>query len=351
MEYRKLGNSDLEVSAICFGGWAAGGWMWGGTERKDAISAIRNAYDLGVTSIDTAPIYGQGTSEEIVGEAIKSIPREKIQILTKYGMRWDIAKGDFAFKSEDTKGNEIDIYKYAGKKSIIKECEDSLRRLGTEYIDLYQIHWPDSTTPIEDTMEAIARLIEQGKIRYAGVCNYNAEQVKEARKYVNIVSNQVPYSMVKRDIEIDVVPYCLENNISILAYSPMERGLLTGKMKPGHVFQEGDHRAGLYFFSDENIKRTDAFLEKIWPLAEEKSSTIAQLVLRWTIEQPGITIALAGARNAKQSIENANAINVKLVKKEIDLITSELKKLVLVKEDTDYEESVHAQEPNMAHLN
>ena len=351
MEYRKLGNSDLEVSAICFGGWAAGGWMWGGTERKDAVSAIRNAYDLGVTSIDTAPIYGQGTSEEIVGEAIKGISREKIQILTKYGMRWDLARGDFAFHSRDTKGKEIDIYKYAGKKSIIRECENSLHRLGTDYIDLYQIHWPDSTTPIEETMEAIARLIEQGKIRYAGVCNYNADQVKEARKYVNIVSNQVPYSMVMRDIEEDLIPYCLEQNISILAYSPLERGLLTGKMKPGHIFQEGDHRAGLYFFTDENIKRTNAFLAKIRPLAEEKGATIAQLVLRWTIEQPGITIALAGARNAGQSTENANAINVKLTKEEIDLITSELNKLMLVKDDAGYNKSVRAKEVNVHQLN
>ena len=157
--------------------------------------------------------------------------------------------------------------------------------------------------------------------------------------------------MVMRDIEKDLVPYCLEQNISILAYSPMERGLLTGKMKPGHVFQEGDHRAGLYFFTDENIKRTDAFLEKIRTLAEEKGGTIAQLVLRWTIEQPGITIALAGARNAKQSTENANAINVKLVKEEIDVITSALNKLALVKEDAGNEESVHPQELYAQQLN
>jgi aryl-alcohol dehydrogenase-like predicted oxidoreductase len=331
MEYRKLGNSNLEISAITFGAWAAGGWMWGGTERKDAVSAIRNAYDLGVTSIDTAPIYGQGNSEEIVGEAIKGISREKIQILTKYGMRWDIAKGDFAFHSQDTTGNDIDIYKYAGKKSVIKECEDSLRRLGTDYIDLYQIHWPDITTPMEETMGAVAKLIEQGKVRYAGVCNYNMVQLKEAREYINIVSNQVPYSMVMRDIEEDVVPYCLEKNVSILAYSPLERGLLTGKIKPGHVFAEGDHRADLYFFTDENIKRTNAFLEKIKLLAAEKNVTLAQLVLRWTLEQPGITIALAGARNEKQSVENAGAIAVNLSTEELAFINKELSKLQLNK--------------------
>jgi aryl-alcohol dehydrogenase-like predicted oxidoreductase len=329
MEYRKLGNSGLEISAICFGAWAAGGWMWGGTERNDAIKAIRAAYDLGVTSIDTAPIYGQGNSEEIVGEAIKNLPRSNVQILTKYGMRWDLAKGNFDFKSTDTKGKQIDIYRYAGKESIIKECEDSLRRLGTDYIDLYQIHWPDLTTPIEETMETVAQLIKQGKVRYAGVCNYNVAQLKEARKYINIVSNQVPYSMVKRDIEEEVTPWCLQHTISILAYSPLERGLLTGKMKPGHIFQEGDHRADLYFFTDENIKRTNVFLDKIRPLAAKKGATLARLVLRWTIEQPGITIALAGARNEKQSVENAAAITISLSADEIEFINKELSVLRL----------------------
>jgi aryl-alcohol dehydrogenase-like predicted oxidoreductase len=329
MEYRKLGDSDLEVSAICFGAWAAGGWMWGGTERSDAIKAIRAAHDLGMSSIDTAPIYGQGNSEEIVGEAIKDFPRDKVQILTKYGMRWDLAKGDFYFKSADTKGKPIDVYRYAGRKSIITECENSLRRLGTDYIDLYQIHWPDTTTPIEKTMEAVALLIKQGKVRYAGVCNYNMEQLKEAQKYVNIVSVQVPYSMVVRDIEEELVPYALDHHTSILAYSPMERGLLTGKIKPGHVFAEGDHRAGLYFFTDENIRRTNLFLEKIQPLAAEKNATLAQLVLRWTIEQPGITIALAGARNEQQAIENAKAINIHLSTDELALISHELSQLRL----------------------
>jgi aryl-alcohol dehydrogenase-like predicted oxidoreductase len=331
MEYRKLGKSDLEISVVTFGAWAAGGWMWGGTERRDAIKAIQSAYGLGVTSIDTAPIYGQGESEEIVGEAIKNLPRDKVQILTKYGMRWDRAKGDFAFKSKDNDGNDIDIYKYAGKDSIIKECEDSLQRLQTDYIDLYQIHWPDITTPIAESMEAVTKLIEQGKVRYAGVCNYNAAQVKEAQQYIDLVSNQVPYSMVKRDIEKEVVPYCIENNISILAYSPLERGLLTGKLQPGHKFADGDHRAGLYFFKDENIQRTNQLLDSIKPIAKEKNATLSQLVIRWTIEQPGITIALVGARNAEQSVQNAKAVNIKLRREEIKFINEELEKLVLVK--------------------
>ncbi|MBC9910581.1 aldo/keto reductase [Chitinophaga varians] len=331
MEYRQLGESDLKASVVTFGAWAAGGWMWGGTERKDAVKAIRASYDEGVTSIDTAPIYGQGTSEEIVGEAIKGIPRDKVQILTKFGMRWDLTKGDFAFSSQDNQGRDIEIYKYAGKASIIKECEDTLRRLGTDYIDLYQIHWPDSTTPIAESMDTVAELIKQGKVRYAGVCNYNAAQLEEARKYVPLVADQVPYSMVKRGIEETDVPYCIENGLSILAYSPLERGLLTGKMKPGHQFAPGDHRAGIYFYREENLKRTNAFLEKLYPLAVAKNATLSQLVIRWTIEQPGITIALVGARNAEQAVQNAKAANIQLTREEISFISAELDKLVLEK--------------------
>ncbi len=329
MEYRKLGNSNLEVSVITFGAWAAGGWMWGGNEQHDAEEAIRASYDLGVTSIDTAPVYGQGESEEIVGRAIKGLPRDKVQILTKYGMRWDMAKGDFAFKSMNNQGQPIDVYRYAGKESIMLEVEKSLKRLDTDYIDLYQIHWPDTTTPIQETMEAVDRLIQEGKIRYAGVCNYNAGQLAEALKYIPLVSDQVPYSMVKRGIEGEVVPFCLENNLSVLAYSPMERGLLTGKIKPGHQFAEGDHRVNLPYFKDSNITRVNHFLEKIRPLAEEKGATLSQLVLAWTIRRAGITIALAGARNAEQARANALAADIQLSEEEMKLITDELNQLSL----------------------
>ncbi|MBO9676216.1 MAG: aldo/keto reductase [Sphingobacteriaceae bacterium] len=324
MEYRKIGNSDLALSVITFGAWAAGGWMWGSTDRNDAINAIKAGYDLGVTSIDTAPIYGQGDSEEIVGDAIKGISRDKLQLVTKFGMRWDLAKGDFGFKSKNNEGKEIDIYKYAGKESVIYECEQSLKRLGTDYIDLYQIHWPDTTTPISETFEAVSRLIEQGKVRYAGVCNYDVSQLKEADQTLEIISNQIPFSMVNRGVEEEIVPYCIEKNKSVLAYSPMERGLLTGKMTTDYKFEEGDHRQGNKFFSPESIEKTNAFLAKIKPLANEKNATLSQLVLRWTVERPGITIALAGARNEKQALQNAAAINVKLSAEEIQLINTEL---------------------------
>ncbi|MCX2495784.1 aldo/keto reductase [Pedobacter sp. PF22-3] len=326
MEYRKIGNSNLELSVITFGAWAAGGWMWGSTDRNDAINAIKASYELGVTSIDTAPIYGQGDSEEIVGDAIKGISRDKLQLVTKFGMRWDLAKGDFGFKSKNNDGKEIDIYKYAGKESVIYECEQSLKRLGTDYIDLYQIHWPDLTTPISETFEAVSRLIEQGKVRYAGVCNYDVTQLKEVDQTLQIISNQIPFSMVNRGVEAETVPYCIENNKSVLAYSPMERGLLTGKMTADYQFEEGDHRQGNKFFSPESIEKTNAFLAKIKPLADEKNATLSQLVLRWTVERPGITIALVGARNEKQAVQNAGAINVKLNAEEIQFINTELNK-------------------------
>jgi len=324
MEYRSLSETQLKLSVITFGAWAAGSWMWGTTVRNDAINAIRASYDLGVTSIDTAPIYGQGNSEEIVGEAIQGIPRDKVQILTKFGLRWNSSQGQLAMQSNDLKGNPINIHFYAGKESIIQECEDSLRRLKTDYIDLYQIHWPDPTTPISETFEAVNKLIEQGKIRYAGVSNYDAAQMAEAEKTTFIASNQIPYSMVNREIEKETLPYCIRHNKSVLAYSPLERGLLTGKLKPGHQFEEGAHRATYSYFTNESIERTNAFLEKLKPLAAEKNASLSQLVLRWTVEQPGISIALVGARNAEQAIQNAKSIDVKLTPEEIRFINEQI---------------------------
>ncbi len=324
MEYRKIGESDLELSIITFGAWAAGGWMWGSTDRNEAIKAIKASYDLGVTSIDTAPVYGQGESEEIVAGAIKGISRDKIQLLTKFGMRWDLDKGRLAMKSKNNEGKAIDIYKYAGKESIVYECEQSLKRLKTDYIDLYQIHWPDETTPIAESMEAVSKLIKEGKIRFGGVCNYNANEVEEASNSLNIISNQIPFSMVKRDVEEKTVPYCIKHNKSVLAYSPMERGLLTGKITEDYKFEDGDHRKDNKFFKAENVKKTNAFLDKIKPIADDKGFSLSQLVLRWTIEQPGITIALVGARNADQSTQNAKAAELKLSKDELTFITDEL---------------------------
>lgn len=329
MEYRKLGPSDLHLPVITFGAWAAGGWMWGGNDRKEAVQAIRAAYDQGVTAIDTAPIYGQGLSEEIVGEAIKGIPRDKVQLLTKFGFRWDMRKGEFGMKSQDNAGNPIDVYKYGGRDSVIFECEQSLRRLGTDHIDLLQHHAPDLTTPIGETMEAMELLVQQGKVRHAGVSNYNVEQLTEARKHTAVVSDQVPYSMVKRGIEESTVPYVIEHGLGLLTYSPMERGLLTGKIKPGHVFAPGDHRAGHKHYRPQNIERINTMLDVLRPIAADKGCTLGQLVLRWTIDRPGITVALVGARNAQQAVENAQAVAVKLHAEEAARIDAAVQEVVL----------------------
>lgn len=328
MRYVTLGKTNVRVTRLTFGAWAIGGWMWGGADKKDALKAIYKSLDYGITSIDTAPVYGFGLSEEIVGEAIRGV-RDEVQILTKYGMIWDQKIGKFYFNSTDNEGNPVSLYRYAGKESVIKECEQSLRRLRTDYIDLLQIHWSDPTTPIKETMEAMEILLKEGKIRAAGVCNYNLEDMKTAHTFTNLASNQVPYSMLKRDIEKDIVPWCVDNNVSILAYSPLQRGLLTGKFKKGHMFNKGDTRPTSPYYKDSNIKKTNDLLEKLKPMAHDKNATLTQLVLRWTLQMPGITTVLAGARNPAQIEENAGALNFRLSGEEMQQINSYLDELKL----------------------
>ena len=328
MERRTLGLAALPVSPIAFGAWAIGGWMWGGSDKKESLRAIHACLDNGITSLDTAPIYGFGHSEELVGEAIKG-KRDRYEILTKCGMRWEGTKGEYFFTSNDNSGIQRDIYKYSGRESIIAECEESLRRLGTDYIDLYQIHWPDLTTSIEEPMEAFRILMEQGKIRAAGVSNYSVEQMEQASSVVELSSNQVPYSMVRREIEQDVVPWCLDNSCGILAYSPLQRGLLTGKITPDYPFAPGDNRPETPHFKVNNLIHINKFLKKIKPLAEEKGTTLSQLVIAWTLCQPGITVALVGARTEEQVVQNARALEVQLSDQEVDSINRELGKLTL----------------------
>lgn len=318
MEYRKLGNTDLQLSAITYGAFAIGGNMWGGNEQQESIKAVRASIDHGVTTIDTAPFYGFGLSEELIGKAVTGYDRSKIQLLTKFGLVWDQSKGEFFFDAADDHGNKLPVYKYAAKDSIIREVEASLKRLGTDYIDLLQIHWPDATTPIAETMETLELLIKQGKIRAAGVSNYSLQQMQTAQQSIQLASNQVPYSMLNRAIEQDVVPYAIENHIGIIAYSPLERGLLTGKYKPDFKLSDEDHRNG--YFNQFSIGKVNLFLEAIHPLAQEKGASLSQLVLRWTTLQAGITVVLAGARNATQAIDNAKAVDFKLSTEELAFI-------------------------------
>jgi len=316
MEYRPLGKSDVKVSEVILGTWAIGGWLWGGTDDEAAIAAIRKSIDVGMTSIDTAPMYGFGHSEEIVGKAIAG-HREEVQLLTKYCLRWDVEEGTYYFETKLPDGTPTKVYRNAKKHSIMKEVEDSLRRLKTDYIDLYQCHWPDFSTPCEETMEAMDMLLKQGKILAAGVSNFDPEMMRRCLTVVQIASNQPPYSMLKRDIEKDVLPFCMEHDIGVIVYSPLQNGILTGKVTMDRSFPETDLRHSSPYYRPENRRRILEFLDRIKPIADAHNATLAQLVISWTINRPGVTAALVGARNPQQAKENAAAAELSLADDEI----------------------------------
>ena len=309
---RRLGKSDVYVSPVIFGAWAVGGWMWGGNDEADGLAAIRAGIDLGVTTIDTAAIYGQGHSEVLVGRAIRGL-RDRVQIATKCGMRWDGAEGGCdPWATKDVNGHDIVVRRNSRPDSVAFECEESLRRLGTDVIDLYQVHWPDTSTPVEDTMRALERLKDQGKIRAIGVSNYDVTWLKGASAATTVASDQPPYSLIQRKIEAEILPYCREAGIGLIVYSPLERGLLAGTVPPDRKFPEGDHRATHKFFTPENRGRVLKSLERVRPIAEIHGATLAQVVINWTIQEPGITAALVGARDAKQAEQNAAALTFAL---------------------------------------
>jgi aryl-alcohol dehydrogenase-like predicted oxidoreductase len=310
---RQLGRSDVQVSPVIFGAWAIGGWMWGGSEEAESIDAIRASIDAGVTTIDTAAIYGMGHSEELVAKAVEG-RRSQVIIATKCGMRWDgpADQGSDPWPQKDNAGRDVLIRKNARPESILYECEQSLKRLKTDVIDLYQIHWPDTSTPVEDSIGAMVRLKEQGKIRAIGVSNYDETWLARALKVGQIDSHQPPYSIISRQIEARVLPFTREHDIASIVYSPMERGLLTGAVTIDRQFAEGDHRAKHKFFRPENRRRVLNSLEKVKPIADRHRASLAQLMIAWTIHEPGITAALVGARNADQAHHNAAAMSIRL---------------------------------------
>lgn len=322
MDYRKLGDSDLEVSRIILGTWALGGWMWGGTAKNAPVEAIHAALDHGINAIDTAPVYGFGLSEELVGKAIRG-RRDGLILATKFGLRWDLDQGEFYFKSRDLDGNDLTVYRNARKESVIEECERSLQRLGVDVIDLYQCHWPDSTTPEEETMEALLSLRDAGKIRAFGVSNWNVAQMERGAKTARITSLQPPYSLLKREIEADILPYCRRKNIGVLVYSPMYRGLLTGKFTPGHPFPETDARANDPWFQDEKVERVNAVLQRVVkPIADRHDATLAQIAVAWCLSREGITAAIVGARTPEQAAQNAAAGDLRLAPEETETISA-----------------------------
>lgn len=291
--------------------------MWGGQDETDAIEAIQASVDAGVNTIDTAAIYGMGYSEELVAKAIAG-KRDQVVIATKCGMRWDgpANEGSDPWPQKDNSGKDVIIRKNSRLASIAYECEQSLRRLKTDVIDLYQIHWPDTSTPVEESMGAMLKLKEQGKIRAIGVSNYDVEWLRKASKVAPVASNQPPYSIIQRKIEGDVLPWCREHNVALIVYSPLERGLLTGAVTMERQFPPGDHRGGHKFFRPENRRKVLDVLEKVKPIAEAKKASLAQLIINWTIHEPGITAALVGARNAQQARHNAGAMGFVLTDRE-----------------------------------
>ncbi len=319
MQYRKLGKSDIEVPVVSFGAWAIGGWMWGGSDDEEAIRAIHCAIDHGVDCIDTAPIYGMGHSEKVVGKAIEG-KRDQVVIATKCCLRWDKKEGEFFFDTKDNDGIARKVYKNLSKESIIWECEQSLNRMNIEYIDLLQCHWPDATTPLEETMDGLNTLMQQGKVRAVGVSNFTVEMMETCLKHGTIVSEQSKYNALERDLEKEIIPFCVQNDIGILAYCPIAQGLLTGTVTPDRTFKDGDLRQNSPLFSQENRKNVLAMLEQVQSIAETHNITLGQLFIAWLVAQPGMTSALVGARNEAQVIENAAAGDVKLSEDELKKI-------------------------------
>ncbi len=316
MEHRRAGKSNLELPVVTFGAWAIGGLFWGGSDDKEAVEAIQAAVDHGITAIDTAPIYGCGHSEELVGRALGA-SRNRVKILTKCGLRWDDQSGEFYFRLEETPcGKPVTVYKDVRAVSITYECEQSLKRLQTDHIDLYQVHWPSKTVPAGETMAALTRLKEQGKVVEFGVSNYSATQMADAAPFGKFVTNQVKYNLLERGIEKDALPYCRKHGVGVVAYSPMAMGLLTGKVDEKRQFPASDIRSTMPLFSAANRRRVLAALSRLQPVADRHGTNAAQLAVAWVLAQPGITTALVGARNAKQVSENVRAADVRLSEEE-----------------------------------
>jgi aryl-alcohol dehydrogenase-like predicted oxidoreductase len=300
---RTLGNSDLQLTPIGFGAWAIGGgnweFAWGAQEDSDSIEAIHRALDLGINWIDTAAIYGLGHSEEIVGKAVKSFSGPKPLIFTKCSMRW----------YEDRS-----IYRSLKADSLAAELEGSLKRLGVETIDLYQIHWPNPDDEIEEGWETLSRFKEQGKVRWIGVSNFNVEQMKRAQKIAPITSLQPPYSMLRPAIEKEILPYAQENGIGVINYSPMVSGLLTGAMTAERVaaFPADDWRRRAVEFNEPRLSKNLRLVELLREIGSGHSVSPGVVAVAWTLHQPAITAAIVGGRSGKQVEGLAPALQFRL---------------------------------------
>lgn len=288
MEYQKIKGLEIEASRVGLGTWAIGGWMWGGTDEKQSIETIHAALDKGINLIDTAAVYGFGKSEEIVGKALQQgkKPRNEIILATKGGLEWKEDKS---------------IVRNSSRGRIKKEVEDSLKRLQTDYIDIYQIHWPDHNTSFEETASTLKALQKEGKIRAIGVSNYSVEQMGKFRKTAELDTLQPPYNLFEREVEKSELPYCEKNNITTLLYGSLCRGLLSGKMKPGSSWEGDDLRNDDPKFQSPRYEQYLYAVQQLDDYARQHhGKRVIHLAIRWMLQQPGANIALWGARKPEQ---------------------------------------------------
>lgn len=296
MELRPLGTSGLQVSSIALGTWPMSALGWSGITERDSIATIHRAVALGVNLVDTAYMYGKhGEVEQLVGKAIQG-RRDRVLIATKGGIEW-------------RNGERVIDGSY---QRLLEQADESLRRMGLDVIDLYQVHTPDPNVPVEETARALLHLQQQGKIRAIGVSNYTVEQMTAFLRVAPIHAAQVLYNMLRREIEADLLPFCRERAIAVLAYRPLERGLLTDEIKPASSFPADDSRGAKPEWQGEHFQRTLAMVERLKPIAAECKKTLAQLVLNWTIHQPGLTAAICGAKRPEQVVENVGGANWRL---------------------------------------
>ncbi len=306
MNRRMLGKNGPMLSEIGFGAWAIGGswgYGWGPVDDNESIRAIQKAIDLGINWIDTAAVYGLGHSEEVVGRAVKG-KREKVFIATKCGLVWD--------KRGVVRNN-------LKPESIRRECEASLRRLQTDYIDLYQIHWPDPSTPVEDAWETLVRLREGGKVRYIGVSNFDVDLLKRCMRISHVQSLQPPYSMIMRKVEKEILPFCRENGIGVVVYSPLQSGLLTGKFDIRRLAPD-DWRRKSPLFREPFLSRALGFVERIRPISERYGRSVLQFAISWTLMRPSVTSAIVGARDVEQIEEIAGGSGFTISEEDMELI-------------------------------
>ncbi|MCX6069981.1 MAG: aldo/keto reductase [Chloroflexi bacterium] len=307
MKKRRLGASGLELTRIGLGSWAIGGpgwqYAWGAQDDRDSIATIHRALDLGINWIDTAAVYGLGHSEQVVGEAVAG-RRERVILATKCGRAW---------------GKDRAIVPRLKAASVRGELEASLRRLRTDYIDLYQVHWPDPDADIEEAWTEIAKAVEEGKIRHAGVSNFSVAQMARIQAIHPIASLQPPYSMLRRGIEDEVLPYCAANGIGVVVYSPMQMGLLSGTFTKARVISlpSDDIRSRNAFFSEPALGRNLALVEKLRPVAARAGRTVAEMAIAWVLRRPEVTAAIVGGRRPEQVAETIGAADWDLTPEEI----------------------------------